>query len=245
MNERVASLVARGDPRTTEGWASRLRHDRADVVARQTSDQRSITATLKRRAQASGCAGFALTGSTSRSARTEISDLDYHVIGSRPETLDLPADIDVYVASVERSWSKLEAGDDFIQWTLRCGHVLFDAGIFREIAAAVVERDLWPDGAAKLRRLPELVSLAARLIEMEDRDAAQDQVCATLTSAARGVLLLHDVFPLARAELPPQLAGIGLGSLGDALWRTIFGTPTLTELVECLVTVEESTARTS
>jgi len=32
----------------------------------------------------------------------------------------------VYVVSADRSWRKLEAGDDFIQWTLRCGHVLFD-----------------------------------------------------------------------------------------------------------------------
>jgi hypothetical protein len=43
----------------------------------------------------------------------------------------------------------------------------YDEGIFREIATAIVDRDLWPDGAAKLRRLPELVSLGARLIEQD------------------------------------------------------------------------------
>jgi len=80
---------------------------------------------------------------------------------------------------------------------------------------------------------------------MEDRDAAHDQVCTTLTSAARGVLLLHDVFPLARAELAPQLADLGLRSLGDALSRTIFDSPTLADLDECLATVEDITARTS
>jgi len=172
----------------------------------------------------------ALTGSTARNRRTAISDLDYHVVGSRPDVLDLPSDVDIYESPVAKLETKLLDGDDVVQWTLCCGCILHDAGPFRAAARTVVELDLWPDADAKLRRLPELRRLAMRLIEMGDRDAAHDQLRATLTSAARAVLLQQGEFALARSELPGQLRLIRADELADGLEASIYGEPTLEEL---------------
>lgn len=86
-------------------------------------------------------------------------------------------------------WSKLDQGDDFVQWTLRYGCVLFDEGSFHQVMQYLASEDLWPFPALKFARLAEHVRLARRLIYMGDRDAAQDQVRATLTSVSRGLLL--------------------------------------------------------
>lgn len=104
-----------------------------------------------RRALALGASGFALTGSTARRRRTAISDLDYHVIGERPDVSDLPGELDVVATSAARFRSRLIEGDDFIQWTLRCGCILYDAGVMRDGVQLIVERDLWPSAQRKLR----------------------------------------------------------------------------------------------
>ena len=67
-----------------------MREDRERAEHSQTPAQQAITATVMRRAIALGASGFALTGSTARKRRTAISDLDYHVIGKRPDVSDLP-----------------------------------------------------------------------------------------------------------------------------------------------------------
>jgi hypothetical protein len=240
MSERLASLIERGDPRDQAGWESRLEADRVAAEVTMSPEQREISDVLLQRAAEEGALGFALTGSTGRRRRTPISDLDFHVVGRRPRIDDLPADVDVYAIDPERMHEKLLQGDDFVQWTLRFGLILMDTGPFQHAATLVIENDLWPDGSAKLDRVPELRELAARLIEMGDRDAAQDQVRATLTSAARGLLLLNDTFPLARSELPEQLTSAGLSSLATALERAIQGVPSLTELADDLLLVEHS-----
>jgi hypothetical protein len=133
--------------------------DRAERA--QTPEQQVITATVMRRAIALGASGFALTGSTARKRRTAISDLDYHVIGKRPGVSDLPADVDVIATSATRFRSRLIDGDDFIQWTLRCGCILYDAGAMRSGLQLIVEGDLWPSGQRKL------ASLAVHRAEIE------------------------------------------------------------------------------
>jgi len=65
---------------------------------------------------------------------------------------------------------------------------------------------------------------------MGDRDAAQDQVRAALTSGARAVLLEQEVFPLARAELPAQLRLIGFEEVAAALEASMRAERSLEEL---------------
>lgn len=223
---------------TPTDWERRLRDDRKRAERNQTPAQREITMTLLRRARTDGAEAFALTGSTARAKRTAISDLDYHVVGSRPRYDDLPDDVDVYVTDVDRFWSKLLKGDDMVQWSLRFGCILHDSGVFREGLAAIERDGIWPDPARHLRRLPRIAVLAARLIEMEDEDAALDQVRAGLTSQGRAALLVARVVPLARSELPPQLEEIGERDLAAALGRTIHAEPGLDELRDYLHLLE-------
>lgn len=211
-------------------WQERLEADRQRAQAVQTPPQRTVTDTVVERALAAGAEAVALTGSTVRMRRTAISDLDYHVVGSRPSVSDLPGEVDIYVGDRDAFWTKLRGGDDFVQWTLREGCILVDSGIFRDGLRAIAVEGLWPDPGPKLERLPAHVGLIARLLEMGDRDAAQAELRAALTSAARAVLLAAEVFPLARAELPDQLRAIGGSSLGDALQVLIETEPSLHEL---------------
>jgi hypothetical protein len=223
-------------------WAARLASDRVTADQHQTRAQREITETLLRRARETGAEAFALTGSTARDRRTEISDLDYHVIGPRPRHDDLSDEVDIYAGDANHFWTKLRAGDDFVQWTLRFGCILFDSGIFRAGLKAITVEQLWPGTRAKWARLPELQRLAMRLIKMGDRDAAQDQVRAALTSAARVLLLEAGVFPLARGELPHQLRAIGHAELADALNAMIHTEPSLPDLGRHLAALEAVSA---
>lgn len=207
-----------------------MRENRDRAERYQTPAQRAITATVMSRAIALGTSGFALTGSTARKRRTAISDLDYHVIGRRPDVSDLPGDVDVVATSAARLRSRLIEGDDFAQWTLRCGCILHDTGPMRDGVRLIVEMDLWPDAQRKLDSLGVHRSEVERLIQMGDQGAAREQLRAMLTTAARGLLLQARVFPLARKELPAQLERAGYGPLAQALRRVIHATPQLDEL---------------
>lgn len=238
MNAATARLVRRGDPRDPRQWSARLAEDRLIAATNQPPELRHVTELVLERAVAAGAAGVALTGSTARGKRTDISDLDYHVVGHRPDISDLRGDVDIYVSDPVRMREKLLSGDDVVAWTLCCGCLLYDTGVFRDAATLLVTHDLWPDGGAKLRRLPELRRLAHRLIAVGDRDAAQDHVRATLTSAARGVLLELGVFALARSELPEQLRLAGHSALADALSASIYAEPTLEQLERSLTLLD-------
>lgn len=222
-------------------WDAKLSADLRRARRNQTPAQHRITCEIRQRAAKSGADAVAVTGSTARNRRTEISDLDYHVVGARFKSSDLPGDVDVYFGDADRFWSKLRAGDDFVQWTLRFGCILMDRGIFRAGLRSIALEEMWPDADAKFARLPEMQELACRLIKMGDRDAAQDQVRATLTSLARGLLLESRVFPLARKELPGQLRRITHATVADALEQSIYEKPTLTDLRTALGVLEDAT----
>ncbi len=226
-------------------WEGKLASDRTRAARHQSRPQRILTEEVLTRSRAAGAQAFALTGSTSRNRRTEISDLDFHVVGPRPTYDDFPGEVDIYAGDVEHFWTKLRSGDDFVQWTLRFGCVLFDTGIFRAGLRTIATEDLWPDPQAKFIRVPAHLDLASRLIRMGDRDAAQAEVRATLTTAARGVLLEARVFPLARSELPDQLRTIGHEQLARALNATIHSERSLVELRSDLAALEFTGAVTA
>lgn len=207
-----------------------MREDRGRAERCQTPEQRVITATVMSRAVALGASGFALTGSTARERRTAISDLDYHVIGKRPDVSDLPGDVDIVATSAARFRSRLLDGDDFVQWTLRCGCILYDNGPLRDGVRVITETGLWPDAQRKLEILDVHRTEVERLIQMGDESAAHEQLRAMLTTAARGLLLQARVFPLARKELPAQLERAGYSRPAQALRRMIHAAPQLDEL---------------
>lgn len=211
-------------------WQERLCADRSRADANQTPSQRTLTATVLERALDLGADAFVLTGSTARDSRAAGSDLDYHVVGTRPRTDDLPGEIDVVATSATRFRMQLLAGDDFVQWTLRYGCILHDGGVLRDGARLVLERCLWPSAARKLASIPDHRRETDRLLRMGDREAAQEQLRAMTTTAARALLLAVGEFPLARRELPSQLSRTGHDSLARALSWLISGEPDLAQL---------------
>ena len=221
-------------------WRARLEQDQARADHNQTAAQRDITRELLERARDLGAEAFALTGSTARGQRTKISDLDYHVIGVRPNYADLHEEIDIVASDALAFEEKLRAGDDYVQWTLRFGCILLDrTGVFRDGIRLVANEQLRLSSSRKRERLPAHRTHAERLIALGDRDAAQEQLRATLTAAARVVLIEAGAFPLSRRELPGQLEAIGWTGLADGLRAAIHRRPSLGELTRDLRLVDQ------
>lgn len=211
-------------------WRARIKDDprRARVLL-----PRSLRAShllLTERARESGAQALLLSGSTARGTRTAISDLDYHLVGKPIATDDMPADFDLHVVSAEKLRERLREGDDFTQWSLRFGLIVFDRGVIREAMQAIVEQQSWPDPARKRAQAETSLRIARAMVESGDQDAAIEQVRTALTLAARWYLLGHGQFPLSRGELPAQLKKLGATALATSLTDTIHGAPALEQL---------------
>lgn len=206
-------------------WEDRLRADRQRAARNQPAALAAITAEVEARARALGARALVLSGSTARARRTSVSDLDYHVIGARPDVHDLPEDIDLYSDSAEKLAAKLRSGDDFVHWSVWYGCILFDHGELRKAARFIAARDAWPDAERKRMQARETLRFAESILRTGDYDAALEQVRGTLSLTARWVLLTHEIFPLARDELPEQLATVGESRLARALAATIHEQP--------------------
>jgi predicted nucleotidyltransferase len=211
-------------------WSTRLREDRRRAVELQTSSQREATETIRQRAVARGVEAVALTGSTVRARRTALSDLDFMIVGERPDSSGIREDVDVYAASAKAFWERLLAGDDYIQWTLRFGCILHDAGILRAANRHIEENGLMPSAERKRIQVHRGLSLAWCVLDSGDIDAAREQCRAALTTIARWLLIASGEFPLSRDELSEQLLMLGCPELAAALHRVIHNEPSLAEL---------------
>lgn len=211
-------------------WSARLDADRRALIANLPDRLVDLHEVVAERAAATGVAALILSGSTARGCRTEISDLDYHVIGGSIDTSDLSRELDIHVLSPERLESELMAGDDFVQWSLRFGLVVFDHGPVRDALALIDGLRLWPDVQRKRANAARSLDLARRFVATGDQDAAVVQVRTALSLAARAHLLRRGVFPLSRAELPAQLQEDGRFDAAVALGRCIYEMPSLGEL---------------
>jgi hypothetical protein len=126
-------------------------------------------------------------------------------------------------------------GDDFVQWSLRIGCVVFDDGTARHGLRIIDECRPWPDAERKREHAVKSLSLAGRFVATGDEDAALEQVRTALSLAARAKLLQVGVFPLCRAEIPGQLDAAGYPEAARALAETIHGAPSLDALGEAVV----------
>lgn len=212
-------------------WLARLQFDRERATRHQSVELAAITEEVQSRAGAAGAAAVVLSGSTARGQRTQVSDLDYHVIGTASLRVDdLPADIDLYADDVDRFWAKLREGDDFAHWSVWYGCVLFDSGIMQVAAQWIAGHDAWPDSERKLRQARGALAFAEQMAASGDYGATLEQTRGALSLLARWLLLTNDVFPLARGELPAQLEQLGHVRLGGDLRRSIRGRPMVDEL---------------
>jgi predicted nucleotidyltransferase len=227
-------------PVDAEAWSERLRFDCERAARHQSPELAVITEAVQERARSAGAAAVVLSGSTARGRRTSVSDLDYHVIGiASLQVTDLPEDIDLYTDELDRFWAKLRDGDDFAHWSVWYGCVLFDSGVMREAARYVAEHDAWPDPERKLHQAQGAFDFAEQMVASGDYDAALEQVRGVLSLTARWLLLSHDVFPLARDELPGQLEQRGYMGLAHALRRSIRERPSAEGLREAVAHARE------
>lgn len=232
------SRIDVADPRV---WDERLRHDRDRAERHQAPELAAITAIVEARSRERGALALVLSGSTARGRRTGVSDLDYHVIGSRPNVDELPSDIDLYSDDPDDFRAKLRSGDDFAHWSVWYGCVLFDSGVMEAGAAYVARHDAWPDPDRKLRQARHALDFAERIVESADYEPALEQVRGALSLTARWWLLAHDVFPLARDELSTQLMDLGNVDVAAALHASIHERPTLASLSAAAATARALT----
>lgn len=214
-------------PPTPGLWQDRLARDRERAAANQSESLLNITHAIEARSHELGAEALVLTGSTARGRRTRVSDLDYHVIGGRPDVEGLPSDIDLYSDDPDAFLAKLFRGDDFAHWTLRYGCILFDSGVLRQATIAAIEHDLWPDSERKLRQAERAVDFSRKLATTGDYAALLEFSRGAFSLTARWWLISHEIFPLARDELSQQLVDSGQPGLARALEETIHRRPTV------------------
>jgi hypothetical protein len=212
------------------GWNMRLREDRRRASELQTPAQRRVAETILQRALDLGAEAVALTGSTVRARRTTGSDLDFMIVGERPDLGGVHEDVDLYAAGAQAFWERLLAGDDYIQWTLRFGCVLHDDGILKAACGHIEERGLAPSAERKLIQARRGVGLARLVLECGDVKTAREQCRAALTTVARWLLIANGEFPLCRGELADQLVMLGCPELATALHRLIHEEPSSEEM---------------
>lgn len=212
-------------PPDPELWESRLALDRKRAAANQSEALMEITRAVETRSQELGAEALVLTGSTARGRRTKVSDLDYQVIGGKPDVEGLPSDIDLYSDEPNAFLAKLFKGDDFAHWTIRYGCVLFDTGVLRQAAITVIEHHLWPDSERKLRQAKRAIAFSQKVASTDDYGALLEVSRGALSLTARWWLLSHDVFPLARDELAQQLRETDQPGLAAALEGCIHRRP--------------------
>ncbi len=151
-----------------EAWHRRLRTGREDVERHLPIRLRPLHETVLSRARRAGAHALILSGSTARGRRTQLSDLDYHLVGSRIETNDLSHELDLHVLSKAKLDAEILDGDDFVQWSLRFGCILFDDGAVRHALRLIAEAGL-PAAANALR------STIERQLSPDDLTAAVDE----------------------------------------------------------------------
>jgi len=229
-------------PPDPELWESRLSQDRKRATANQSEALLRITRAIEDRSRELGADALVLTGSTARNRRTRVSDLDYHVIGGKPDIDRLPSDIDLYSDEPDAFLAKLFRGDDFAHWTLRYGCILFDDGVLRKALNAAIEHDLWPDAERKLRQARRAIGFSRKLATTGDHAALLEVSRGAFSLTARWWLISHDVFPLARDELAQQLVETDQPGLARALEGTIHRRPSAAEIASRLAEADQLTA---
>ncbi len=149
-----------------------------------------------------------LVGSYARGVTNQRSDVDVLVLHDDGHRIRLkrPGDIHLQQDSRSRFLKRLQAGDDYPAWALRFGLSIRDPdGWWAKQAASEAAAPHWPDWRAKLEHARKRARIASELLEVEDTDAASEELLFAASHVARATLLKAGEFPLSRPELPSQL----------------------------------------
>jgi len=151
-------------------------------------------------------------------------DLDLVMVyrTQRPDLPMRPIDVDLRLYEQAEARQKLEAGDDYLSWTVRYGRALFEREAWwTRLCAEWRDRVTPPSEVEARARADKMRNLYDKMLEVGDLDAAAEIQISMLTHLARALLGGAGVFPKSRPELADQLRGIGeqalAGRLADAL----------------------------
>lgn len=142
----------------------------------------------------------------------------------RPDLPMRPIDVDLRLYEQVEAIQKLEAGDDYLSWTVRYGRALFERDAWwTRLCIEWKDRVAPPSEVESRARAEKMRNLYDQMLEVGDFDAAVEIQISMLTHLARALLGGAGVFPKSRPELAGQLCGIGeqalAGRLADALNR--------------------------
>ena len=155
-----------------------------------------------------------LVGSCARGVTNWRSDIDVLVLCDDGHRIGLkrPGDIHLQQNSRSRFLKRLEDGDDYPAWALRFGIPIRDPdGWWAEQAASETVAPHWPDWHPKVEHARKRTRMTSELLEVDDTDAASEELLFAASHIARATLLRDGVFPLSRPELPSQLKEVDLG----------------------------------
>lgn len=149
----------------------------------------------------------------------DVSDIDVLVIGeARPR--QVPIAVQLVRVSLGELRSRVEAGDDFLQWALRYGRPLKGRRRWETLRDELLGEAPWPDPRVKMGQAERRSRVARALLDMGDLDAAAEETRYALAHLARAQLLADHVFPLSRPELPGQLRALDQEELAAGLERS-------------------------
>ncbi len=152
-----------------------------------------------------------LVGSAARGAMSPRSDIDVLVLHPDGQRIRLrrPGDIHLQQDSRSRFLKRLVDGDDYPGWALRLGLPLRDPDDWwaRHVAAELANPH-WPDWRPKVDHARKRIRMATALLDLDDLDAAAEELLFTASHVARAVLLKTGTFPLSRPEMPSQLKAV-------------------------------------
>ena len=144
----------------------------------------------------------------------------------RPGLPRPPIDVDLRQYERGEVARKLEAGHDYLSWTVRHGRALFERdGWWSRLRENWNDRLPLPSAAEARERASNAERRRDEMLAIGDRDAAADLEITMLTHLARAALGEAGVFPLSRPELAGQLGGIGERALAERLAAALVGRP--------------------
>ena len=149
-----------------------------------------------------------LVGSAARGAMSPRSDIDVLILHPDGQRIRLrrPGDIHLQQDSRSRFLRRLANGDDYPGWALRLGLPLRDPDDWwARQAAAELANPHRPDWRPKVNHARKRIGMATALLDLDDLDAASEELLFAASHVARAILLKNGTFPLSRPEIPSQL----------------------------------------
>lgn len=147
-------------------------------------------------------------------------DLDLVVICREPETLNAshPIEVDLRIYQADEVLQQIAQSNDLLGWAVKFGCVLFQRdGYWNAVLESWRDALPLPSAEIALQRAQAASRRLAKMLEVGDVDAAEEQALSYATHLARAELLKRCVYPASRPELPDQLRAIGSDEAADAL----------------------------